>query len=282
MSVTIGPGRASRLSQAGGADARGGHGVGGARPTAVPRPAKLIAVALHDIEPATFEKSAVTRDWLYDHGIDHVTLLVIPARDLHPAGQRSPAMIDWLTECRRAGDTIAQHGFQHERSPHRGWRTPVIDQLADLRGAEFRGLDENETRRAVEAGWRLLKLDGIEPTGFVAPAFAYTSALRETLSARFSWWAGLLRVHTRNGDDRRPGGSLAPALCLDTSRLIGRTLSPPFVRAGAALSGRTLRVDLHPADLRSPRHMMALEHVLQRAGRRRAAVNYDELAALTR
>ena len=49
-----------------------------------------IAVALHGIEPATFERCALIRDWLDDHGVERVTLLVIPARDLHPVGERSP------------------------------------------------------------------------------------------------------------------------------------------------------------------------------------------------
>ncbi len=57
-----------------------------------------IAVALHDVEPATFERCARIRDWLDDHGVDRVTLLVIPARDLHPLGERSPEMIQWLAE----------------------------------------------------------------------------------------------------------------------------------------------------------------------------------------
>jgi hypothetical protein len=44
------------------------------------------------------------------------------------------------------------------------------------------------------------------------------------------------------------------------------------------LSGDTLRLDLHPADLQHPRHMLALERVLQRAARRHA-ITYDELLA---
>ena len=52
------------------------------------------------------------RDWLGDHGVDRVTLLVIPARDLHPVGERSPEMVSWLAERRDAGDSIAQHGFR--------------------------------------------------------------------------------------------------------------------------------------------------------------------------
>lgn len=44
------------------------------------------------------------------------------------------------------------------------------------------------------------------------------------------------------------------------------------------LGGRTLRVDLHPADLERPRQMLALDRVLDRAGHRREAITYDELA----
>src|SRR5207248_6043826 len=71
-----------------------------------------IAVSLHDIEPATFARCALIRDWLADHGVDHVTLLVIPARDLHPLGERSPELHAWLLERRAAGDAIAQHGLR--------------------------------------------------------------------------------------------------------------------------------------------------------------------------
>ena len=77
------------------------------------RHARTIAVALHGIEPATFERCALIRDWLDDHGVDRVTLLVIPARDLHPVGERSPAMVELAARASRAGDSIAQHGFQH-------------------------------------------------------------------------------------------------------------------------------------------------------------------------
>ena len=72
-----------------------------------------LAVALHDVEPGTFERCALIRDWLSDLGVDRVTLLVIPARDLHPLADRSPAIAEWLIERQRAGDAVAQHGFEH-------------------------------------------------------------------------------------------------------------------------------------------------------------------------
>jgi predicted deacetylase len=247
-----------------------------------------IAVALHGIEPATFERCAVIRDWLDDHGVDRVTLLVIPARDLHPVGERCPEMVDWLSERRRAGDSIAQHGFQHVRRSegNSAWR--LLAHAHHQRRGEFVGLDSEETRRAVHAGWRVLKLAGIEPDGFVAPAYAYTSALRQTLSLRFRWWAGLLRVHRAQSQlelqaghaDRPRTGQLSPAWSLTGTGPVSRRLSPSLVRASALLPTGTLRVDLHSADLQHPRHMMALEWVLARSSSRRAAITYRELAGV--
>ena len=42
------------------------------------------------------------------------------------------------------------------------------------------------------------------------------------------------------------------------------------------MSGRLLRLDLHPADFDHPRHVLALERVLRNATPR-TAVTYDDL-----
>ncbi len=249
-----------------------------------------IAVALHGIEPATFERCAVIRDWLGDHGVDRVTLLVIPARDLHPVGERSPEMVEWLCERRRAGDSIAQHGFQHIRSRTDRSARRLLARAHGRRTGEFVGLDDEETRRAVHAGWRVLKLAGIEPDGFVAPAYAYTPALRRTLTLRFSWWAGLLRLHSStqlqlqlqsdDGVQEPTVGSLAPAWSLAGTGPLSRVLSPTLVRAGSMLPTSALRLDVQPTDLKLPRHMMALEWVLARSVAHRTAVTYRDLAGI--
>ena len=69
-----------------------------------------LAVALHDVEPATYEKCALIRDWLGDLGVDRVTLLVVPASDRHPFDRRDAELAAWLAERREHGDAIAQQG----------------------------------------------------------------------------------------------------------------------------------------------------------------------------
>jgi Uncharacterized protein conserved in bacteria (DUF2334) len=155
--------------------------------------------------------------------------------------------------------------------------------------AEFAGLDAHETARALDAGRRVLKLAGIEPRGFVAPAYAYTPALREMLSTRFRWWAGSWGLYASGliaGPDtpgvtavRSPTLS-APAIGLGSASLARRATAPTLLRAATLLAGDTLRLDLHPCDLAAPSHMLTLEWVLRHAVARRRPVTYDELAAV--
>jgi predicted deacetylase len=207
-----------------------------------------IAVALHDVEPATFERCALIRDWLNDLGIDRATLLVTPAPELHPFADTRPELADWLAECVRAGDAVAQHGLQHPAA--RG------------RGGEFAGLDAAEARRALRSGRRLMHLAGVEPRGFVAPGYAYSAPLRRTLRTMYEWWATLGGVQRSDGQPLR-----APALHLGA-----------LARLHALAAGPLLRLDLRPADLDRPRNVRAVERILIRAGDREA-VTYDDLAA---
>jgi predicted deacetylase len=187
-------------------------------------------------------------------------------------------MASWLAERHRRGDSIAQHGFQHVQRHRGAFSGQMLAHPRRGHSAEFVGLDRDETRRAVEAGWRVLKLAGIEPDGFVAPAYAYTSALRQVLGQKFRWWAGLMQLHrTLAGAEGAPRRLIAPTWGIGTDSLPRRALSPSLIRAGNLLAGNTMRLDLHPSDLEHSRYMTALERVLSRAGHSREAITYDEL-----
>jgi predicted deacetylase len=232
----------------------------------------VLAVALHDVEPATLARCREIRRWLARRGVDRLTLLAIPAPRGSPIRARSSDLASWLRERTQAGDRVAQHGFTHHQAHSAG---PPRQWLARRQGggaAEFVGLDAPRTAQALDRGREILLEAGLEPRGFVAPAYAYTRSLRSALPERYDWWADLVAVRT-------PARSrYAPALCLGASSAFKRASSPALVRGLAAVGGPVMRVDVHPADFESRRFRGALERVIGRAGGR-AAVRYDELLA---
>jgi predicted deacetylase len=231
-----------------------------------------LAVAVHDVEPSSYARVREVRAWLADRGVDRVTLLVIPASELHPIGPRAPNLVAWLHERTAGGDVVAQHGLAHRATFRSVWPRSVLAAFQGGRAAEFPGLDPVATRRRVEMGRRLLNDAELRPHGFVAPGYAYTRALRQVLvDSSFEWSADLGRVNTRGH-----GRIRSRALCLGTSTPLKRALSPTVVRAAARGDGDLMRLDVHPADFDLAGHVATLESVLELA-RERRVVTYDEL-----
>jgi uncharacterized protein len=231
-----------------------------------------LAVAIHDVEPRSYARIKEVRAWLAERGVQRVTLLVIPASELHPIGPRAPGLVAWLHQRTAGGDVVAQHGLAHRTVFRAPWPRSVVAALQGGRSAEFPGLDPVATRRRVEMGQRLLHDAELHPHGFVAPGYAYTRALREVLSdLAFDWSADLGGVNTRGN-----GRIRSRALCLGTSTPLKRALSPTVVRAAARGDGELMRLDVHPADFDLPGHVATLESVLELA-RERRVVTYDEL-----
>ena len=225
-------------------------------PVAVDAP--FLAVALHDVQPTSFDRCALIRDWLADMGIARMTLLVIPAPRMKPFFQSSPELAVWLRERRDAGDAIAQHGFVHPRPAPR---------------PEFVGLSRPTAREKLSAGRRLMTWAGLPPSGFVAPGYAATGWLPRELASSYDWWATFTRVRSLVG----VGTGFAPVIGLDTSSRWRREMSLAAVELTGRLRTGAVRLDLHPTDFDRPRHVLALERLLDRLSDR-AAVTYDELA----
>ncbi len=230
-----------------------------------------LAVAIHDVEPRSFARARQIRQWLFERDVHRVTLLVIPAADLHPIGARAPALAAWLRAQVASGDAVAQHGLAHKASLAPRWPRRTLASWQGGRAAEFPGLPRDDAANRVRTGRRLLNEIELDPRGFVAPGYAYTRALRGILSESFEWFADLRSVR---GGER--GNLQSPALCLGSSTPLKRALSPPLVRAAARANHSVMRIDIHPADFDLPGHVATLESLLQRANGR-DVVTYDDL-----
>ena len=232
-----------------------------------------LAVALHDVEPRSCARVREIRQWLLERGVERVTLLVIPAADLHPIGTRAPALAAWLRARVACGDTVAQHGLAHNATATAPWPRSLLAAWQGGPAAEFPGLARDDAARRVDIGLRLLREIELDPRGFVAPGYAYTRALRGILPDSFDWFADWISIRTR-----RNGSVRSCALCLGSSTALKRTLSPPLVRIGGRSAGSVMRVDIHPADFDLPGHVATLDALLARASGRRI-VTYDQLVA---
>lgn len=231
---------------------------------------RLLAVALHDVEPRSAERCRDIRAWLGEWGVERASLLVIPAPDGQPL--EDALLVEWLHERVAAGDAIVQHGLAHRQAVAAGWPRSTLAHWQGGPAAEFPGLGEAETIARVRDGRDILRACGLEPYGFVAPGYAYTPELRAELQRTFAWSADLWGLSTRM---RRLH---APAVGLGVSTRPKRAISPRIVRTGGRLARRVLRLDVHPADFDRPGHVRALEGVLKAAAQRRP-ITYDELVA---
>ncbi len=232
-----------------------------------------LAVMVHDVEPRSFSRVRMIRDWLERRSVWRVTLLVIPAADLHPIGTRAPELAAWLRVRVARGDAVAQHGLAHKASGAARGARSVLAGWQGGSAAEFPGLGHEDTLRRVDTGRRLLREIELDPRGFVAPGYAYTRVLRGVLESSFDWFADLRCVRTGSGAVLR-----SPALCLGTSTPLKRAFSPTAVRAAGRWAGQLMRLDIHPRDFEHPGHVAALERLLARAAGR-DVVTYDELLA---
>ena len=211
---------------------------------------RLLAVAVHDVEPRSFARVRDIRDWLLERGVEpgdaarHPSPRPAPDRSTGPGARRLAARPRRLRRRRRPARPRPSGG-----AVIRAVATPDARELA---GRQRRGVPRPRTpttRCGVcrPAGGCSRRSSSI-PRGFVAPGYAYTRALRGVLGASFDWFADIaLRAHAV------PTGSAPPALCLGSSTPLKRALSPPLVRAAGRTSG-TADADRHPPGrLRSPR-----------------------------
>ena len=247
-------------------------------------------MALHDIEPATFERCALIRDWLDDHGVDRVTLLVIPARDLHPLGERSPEMIRWLNE-RTARATrspsTASSTSSCAAAPFRARAAPA----PRAGGARRSSSGSTETRRAARStrAGGCSSSPGSSRTASSRPPTPTPLRCARCCRGGSAGGPGLLRLHrpprrptTDDRDDRPARRPRSRRHGRRTSRAAQRLLSPSLIRAGLLLrSTRCAWICIRPTS-QHPRHMMALEWVLGRSGRDREAITYEQLIDVSR
>jgi predicted deacetylase len=235
-------------------------------------------VSLHDISPAREQEARSLLRLCEECGIRRGTLLVVPDwHGRHPLQHQSP-LVRWLQELHGNGWEIVMHGQEH-LMPEPAGRLHLLQRLIAHRytdgEGEFYLLPGDEVQRRLALGLAILNGCGLQPSGFIAPAWLMNRSTAPALKhSSFCFATTLTHVYDLRQDRRRfapvqafssrsPGRILASTVSCLINEFLWKVL--PFVR-----------VALHPADLDSPPIIRSARRLLKHLARRRTCILFEE------
>ena len=242
---------------------------------------RAIVVSLHDVSPRTRAACAEILGQLTYLGVPRCSLLVIP--DHHRRGHflADAECAAWLRAQAAAGHELVMHGYHHERARRAGesMGAKLTTRIYTADEGEFYDLVRAEATALVAKAREDFRQLGVEPAGFIAPAWLLSAeaeaALRE-LGCEYT---------TRLGSvSDLPGGRVFKSQSLVWSvrsawrRQTSRAWNGLLCRALAA--NPLLRISIHPVDLRHAEIWRQIRDLITRALADREPLTYH--AWLTR
>jgi predicted deacetylase len=135
--------------------------------------ARSLIVSLHDVAPATWEKSRNIISDLHQRGIRTCSLLVVP--DYHHAGSsfQNSGFVSWLRDLEQSGNEVVIHGYFHQRPrrPNESAFGQFVTRIYTQGEGEFYDLPYDEARQRITSAREQFEAVGLRPHGFVAPAW---------------------------------------------------------------------------------------------------------------
>lgn len=237
---------------------------------------KALVVSIHDVAPRTRATVDQMLKRLNDLGIRQCSLLVIP--DYHHDGRfdRDAAFCDWLRDRVGEGHEAVLHGYYHLREGgHReGWAKRFWTQHYTAGEGEFFDLSRSEAARRLELGRQVFSAAGLDPSGFIAPAWLLgPEAEAAVRDAGFSY-----TVRIGGVTDLKHG-------CHHASRSLVYSVRAPWRRIASLgwnslldrslRKGAFIRMSLHPPDFQYRSIWKHAEGCMIRALAGREAFTYE-------
>ena len=237
-----------------------------------------LLVAVHDVTPAHARRLDVLYRLLDELGVHRYALLVVP--DWHgawPLAQHAQFTAQ-LRERAATGVEIVLHGLRHDEI---GLPRSLAHRMRSFgrtdREGEFASLPPADARIRIDRGLATLGASGLEPIGFVPPAWLAGPDLE-----RVARDAGLAFTENVRGVVVLATGRRirAPATCWSTRRA-WRARGSVVVAALRLQLERLrplVRVALHPLDTESPAVLESCRRTLSALLERREVIDYRGLA----
>ena len=238
---------------------------------------RALVVSLHDVSPRTRGACAEILRELAALGVPRCSLLVIP--DHHRRGHflADAECAAWLRAQAAAGHELVMHGYHHERTRRagEGVRAKLTTRLYTADEGEFFDLDRAQAKVLVEKAREDFRQLGVEPTGFIAPAWLLSTeaeeALRE-LGCEYTTRLGSVSDLQRGRVFQSQ--SLVWSVRSAWRRQASRAWNALLFRRLAA--NPLLRISIHPVDLRHPQIWRQVRELVTRALADREPLTYHD------
>jgi len=229
-------------------------------------------LSIHDVWPGNVPLVSGYLARLRSLGAARVALLVVPAYHGRATMEADPEFLAWLRDEQGRGSELFLHGYHHKmvesvpgspmsggippaegesgsvaspgRNRRNAWGRFVNRRLVDQE-AEFCGLPEADSERLLDLGLASWTRTGLPMTGFVAPTWHGSPAVRHLRDRQLGLWETRFHVQRLADGETR----FAPPLAWDLSapdgepRLVGGNLWRKF-----ATSLPLMKVAIHPGD----------------------------------
>lgn len=235
-----------------------------------------LLVSIHDVTPAL--ASGVERLWALCAGRGILpALLVVP--DWHGEWplERHPDFVAWLRARAGQGAEIVLHGERHDEV---GLPRGLADELRawgrTAREGEFLTLDETAAGERIRRGRARLRALGLEPVGFVPPAWLARAAGHRAVGGSGLGFSEDERAIHLFPSGRRLRAPVVRWSARNPARAWG---SVAVARARLTLQGGAplARIAFHPQDLSHPATAAALGPALDRWLARHRPITYTAL-----
>jgi predicted deacetylase len=210
-----------------------------------------LLVAIHDVSPA--HDQAVQRIWRYCTSVGvQPALFVVPNWHGEWPIPDYRLFTAWLRDAHCDGAEIFLHGERHDEL---GATRELTDELRAFgrtdHEAEFLTLRYTAARERIERGLRCLRSSGLEPVGFVAPAWlahADCGAVLNDCGLAISETTDAVTLH------RRATRLASPVIRWSTRAAWRASASELVARAGNMVHANhwLVRIALHPPDVDHP------------------------------
>jgi uncharacterized protein len=242
---------------------------------------RLLLASVHDVSPRFASEVDALVDLLGEHVDDHLALLVVPNHwgdaPIVPGSSFASQLRGWAD----SGFEIFLHGFFHrDDSLHANMKDRLRGRFMTAGEGEFLGLSRAAASARIMEGRALLEdVIGRRVDGFVAPAWLYGAGALDAL----------VECHLPIAEDHMRVWSPATGRQLARGPVI-TWASRTHIRLGSSLVAaamlrraplNTLRVGVHPPDIRHPMLVRSIQKTLRTAMRTRRAGRYSDLKSIS-